>query len=388
MKWSGTMKLTNKKVDQLSIQEKNYIVWDSEVKGFGVRVNLNNKKTFIVKYRIGSGRSAKVRKPVIGTYGVMKVEEARIIARKLIIDAFEGNDPKEVDKTNITIKEFCNIYLTQHAEIKKKQSSVTEDKRMMKLHILPSFGNVCIKDITRVMITQHHQSMHKTPHGANRFLSLMSKMMNLAEKWDYRPLNSNPCRHVDRYKEEGREVYLTMDQIERIGLAIKELEKTESKFVLSAIKVLLFTGRRTGEILTLKWDYIDFNNSKMNLPDTKTGKKSFRFSPTVHQILTSLPDKDGYVFKSIVGNKRVTTVRHIWRKICKLADIDNVRVHDLRHTYASLAVQSGYSLPIISKMLGHADLKTTQRYAHLHDDPVNQAVDRIDQQLESLIKVG
>ena len=126
----------------------------------------------------------------------------------------------------------------------------------------------------------------------------------------------------------------------------------------------------------------------MNLPDTKTGKKSFRFSPTVHQILSSLPDKEGYVFKSIIGNKRVTTVRHIWRKICKLADIENVRVHDLRHTYASLAVQSGYSLPIISEMLGHADIKTTQRYAHLHDDPVNQAVDKLDQQLESLIKVG
>ena len=388
MKWSSAMKLTNKKVDQLTVEIKSYIAWDSEVKGFGVRVNLNNKKTFIVKYRVGSGRAAKVRKPVIGTYGVMKVEEARIIARKLIIEAFEGNDPKEIDKTNITIKEFCNIYLQQHAEIKKKQSSVIEDKRMMKLHILPSFGNICIKDINSVMITKHHQSMYKTPHGANRLLSLISKMMNLAEKWNYRQLYSNPCRHIDRYKEKGREVYLTMDQIEKIGLVIKDLEKTESLYILSAIKILLFTGRRTGEILTLKWDYIDFKNFRMNLPDTKTGKKSFRFSPTVHQILSSLPDKEGYVFKSIIGNKRVTTVRHIWRKICKLAGIENVRVHDLRHTYASLAVQSGYSLPIISKMLGHADIKTTQRYAHLHDDPVNQAVDKLDQQLESLIKVG
>ena len=126
----------------------------------------------------------------------------------------------------------------------------------------------------------------------------------------------------------------------------------------------------------------------MNLPDTKTGAKSFFFSPTVKQILLNLPNKEGFVFKSVLKDKRVTTVRHIWKKICKLAKIENVRVHDLRHTYASLAVQNGYSLPIISKMLGHADIKTTQRYAHLHDDPVNQAVEKIDQQLDNLFKVG
>ena len=382
------MKLTNKKIDQLIPDTKSYIVWDNEIRGFGVRVNLNSKKTFILKYRIGQGRSARVRKPVIGTYGVMKVDEARKIARKWLLEASEGNDPKEVDKTTILLKDFCNVYLQQHANIKKKLSSVIEDKRLMRLHIIPNFGNVCLKEITRAMITKHHQSMYQTPHGANRFLSLMSKMMNLAERWEYRPLNSNPCRHIERYKEEGRQIYLSMEQIEKIGHVIKQMEQTESIFVLSAIKLLLFTGRRTGEILTLKWDYIDFENSKMNLPDTKTGAKSFFFSPTVKQILLNLPNKEGFVFKSVLKDKRVTTVRHIWKKICKLAKIENVRVHDLRHTYASLAVQNGYSLPIISKMLGHADIKTTQRYAHLHDDPVNQAVEKIDQQLDNLFKVG
>ena len=382
------MKLTNKKIDQLIPDTKSYIVWDNEIRGFGVRVNLNSKKTFILKYRVGQGRSARVRKPVIGTYGVMKVDEARKIARKWLLEASEGNDPKEVDKTSILLKDFCNVYLQQHANIKKKLSSVIEDKRLMRLHIIPNFGNICLKEITRSMITKHHQSMYQTPHGANRFLSLMSKMMNLAERWEYRPLNSNPCRHIERYKEEGRQIYLSMEQIEKIGHVIKQMEQTESIFVLSAIKLLLFTGRRTGEILTLKWDYIDFENSKMNLPDTKTGAKSFFFSPTVKQILLNLPNKEGFVFKSVLKDKRVTTVRHICKKICKLAKIENVRVHDLRHTYASLAVQNGYSLPIISKMLGHADIKTTQRYAHLHDDPVNQAVEKIDQQLDNLFKVG
>jgi len=384
----GTMKLTNKNVDQLLADTKSYIEWDSEVKGFGVRVNLNLKKTFILKFRVGQGRSAQVRKPVIGTFGVLKVEEARKIARKWLLEASEGKDPKEVDKTNVMLKDFFEVYLEHYAKPKKKLSSIEEDKRLMRLHISPSFGKVCIKDITRAMITKHHQSMHATPHGANRMLALLSKMMNLAEKWEYRPLNSNPCRHIDRYKEKGREVYLTMSKIEKIGLAIKELEKTESPYILAAIKMLLFTGRRTSEILTLRWEYLDFENSKMHLPETKTGAKTFHLSSTTKQLLFSLPSREGFVFKSVVLGKRVTIVRHIWKKICKLADIDNVRVHDLRHTYASLAIHQGFSLPIISKMLGHTDTRTTERYAHLHDDPVNQAVDKIDQQLESLIKVG
>ena len=315
----GTMKLTNKNVDQLLADTKSYIEWDSEVKGFGVRVNLNLKKTFILKFRVGQGRSAQVRKPVIGTFGVMKVEEARKIARKWLLEASEGKDPKEVDKTNVMLKDFFEVYLERYAKLKKKLSSIEEDKRLMRLHISPSFGKVCIKDITRAMITKHHQSMHATPHGANRMLALLSKMMNLAEKWEYRPLNSNPCRHIDRYKEKGREVYLTMSKIEKIGLAIKELEKTESPYILAAIKMLLFTGRRTSEILTLRWEYLDFENSKMHLPETKTGAKTFHLSSTTKQLLFSLPSREGFVFKSVVSGKRVTIVRHIWKKICKLA---------------------------------------------------------------------
>ena len=385
----GTMKLTNKNVDQLLADTKSYIEWDSEVKGFGVRVNLNLKKTFILKFRVGQGRSAQVRKPVIGTFGVMKVEEARKVARKWLLEASEGKDPKEVDKTNVMLKDFFEVYLEHYANLKKKPSSIEEDKRLMRLHISPSFGKVCIKDITRAMITKHHQSMHATPHGANRMLALLSKMMNLAEKWEYRSLNSNPCKHIDRYKENQRDVYLTMEQIEKVGLVFKELEKHHSVYMIAALKMLLFTGRRTGEILTLRWEYLDFENSKMHLPDTKTGAKTFHLSSTIKQLLLSLPNtKEGFVFKSIVPGKHITVVRHVWKKICTITGIENVRVHDFRHTYASFALNKGYSLPIISKMLGHKDLKTTQRYAHLYDNPVNQAVDKIDQQLESLIKVG
>ena len=169
---------------------------------------------------------------------------------------------------------------------------------------------------------------------------------------------------------------------------MRQLKDVESKYIFAAIKMLMLTGCRTGEILNLRWEQIDFQTQKMNLPDTKTGARSIHLSPASIDILHSLSSSEGYVFKSSIQNKKLTTLRHVWKKICKLADINNVRVHDLRHTYASYAVSKGYSLPIVSKMLGHADIKTTQRYAHLMDDPVNQAIDKTSDLLDKLVKAS
>ncbi len=354
-------RLTNKIIENSPVQSKGYILWDSETKGFGIRININGKKTFILKYRIGQGRRAKIKKPVIGTFGVIKTEQARHIAKQWLVEASKGIDPCESDKDQTTIKDFCDVYLKHHAEVKKKQSSAIEDKRLMRLQILPHFGKLRVQELTRAMIIKHHQSLSHTPYMANRFLALFSTMMNLAEKWEYRPLNTNPCIHVDRYKEKPRETFLSMQELERIGSAMRQLKDVESKYILAAIKMLMLTGCRTGEILNLRWEQIDFQTQKMNLPDTKTGARSIHLSPASIDILHSLPSTEGYVFKSSIQNKKLTTIRHVWKKICRLAGINDVRVHDLRHTYASYAVSKGYSLPIVSKMLGHADIKTTQR---------------------------
>jgi integrase len=381
-------RLTNKIIENLPVQSKGYIFWDGETKGFGIRININGKKTFILKYRIGQGRRAKIKKPVIGTFGVIKTEQARHIAKQWLVEASKGIDPCESDKDQTTIKDFCDVYLKHHAEVKKKQSSAIEDKRLMRLQILPHFGKLRVQDVTRAMIIRHHQSLNSTPYMANRFLALFSTMMNLAEKWEYRLLNTNPCIHVDRYKEKPRETFLSMEQLERIGSAMRQLKDVESKYILAAIKMLMLTGCRTGEILNLRWEQIDFQTQKMNLPDTKTGARSIHLSPASIDILHSLPSTEGYVFKSSIQNKKLTTIRHVWKKICRLAGINDVRVHDLRHTYASYAVSKGYSLPIVSKMLGHADIKTTQRYAHLMDDPVNLAIDKTSDLLDKLVKAN
>ena len=380
-------KLTTKFVNNIKPTNKIKIYWDETLKGFGLYVRPSGKKTFVLKYRIGRGRAAPVRKLTLGASTIITTEQARFKAKGYLLKASQGIDPFEHLHQNITIKEFCELYIERHAKIKKKITTMIEDQRLIRLQIIPNFGRIKVTDITRAILVKHHEALNTTPYMANRFLALMSKMMNLAEKWEFRALNSNPCRHIDRYKEKPREVYLTLDQLERVGLAIKQLKAIESEYVLGAIKLLILTACRKGEILNLKWEYIDFNNSCMNLPDTKTGERKIHLNPSAISILQSLERKSDYVFVSRVQNKRITDISLTWKKICKIAELKDVRPHDLRHTFASHAVNNGFSLPIIAKMLGHKDLKTTQRYAHLHEDPVKKANDDVSLKLKKVLQI-
>jgi integrase len=380
-------KLTTKFVNNIKPTNQINTYWDETLKGFGLCVRPSGKKTFLLKYRIGRGRRAAVRKQTIGTTSVITTERARLKAKEFLLIASQGKDPFEQSNKNTTINEFCDLYIERHAKIKKKESSMIEDQRMIKLQIIPHFGKLKVTDLTRAMVMKHHESLSETSHMANRFLALLSKMMNLAEKWEFRPLYSNPCKHVDRYKEEPRKIYLKMDELERVGSAMRELKDIESEYVLSAIQMLILTACRTGEILSLKWEYIDFENCCMNLPDTKTGERKIHLNPSALIILKSLEKKSDYVFVSRVQNKKITTIRLTWKKICKIAGLSDVRLHDPRHTFASHAVNNGYSLPIIAKILGHADIKTTERYAHLHQDPINKAIDDISLKIKKVMEL-
>ena len=380
-------KLTTKFVNNIKPTNKIKIYWDERLKGFGLYVRPSGKKTFVLKYRIGRGRAAPVRKLTLGASTIITTEQARFKAKGYLLKASQGIDPFEHSNHNTTIKEFCELYIDRHAKIKKKITTMIEDQRLIRLQIIPNFGRIKVTDLTRAMLVKHHEVLYKTPYMANRFLALMSKMMNLAEKWEFRALNSNPCKHIDRYKEKPREVYLTLDQLERVGLAMKQLKAIESEYVLSVIKLLILTACRKSEILNLKWEYIDFNNSCMNLPDTKTGERKIHLNPSAISILQSLERKSDYVFVSRVQNKRITDISLTWKKICNIAELKDVRPHDLRHTFASHAVNNGFSLPIIAKMLGHKDLKTTQRYAHLHEDPVKKANDDVSLKLKKVMEL-
>jgi integrase len=198
-------------------------------------------------------------------------------------------------------------------------------------------------------------------------------MFALAEKWGERPDGSNPCRHVEKYAEHKRERMLSAEEFSRLADALSA--STRSPYALAAIKLLVFTGGRLSEILGLKWEWIDLERGEVRLPDSKTGAKTLHLPPPALTVLADLPRVQGnpHVIVGHIRGARLVNLEKPWRSIRNAAQLPNVRLHDLRHSFASVAASSGMGLPIIGKMLGHTQAATTHRYAHLASDPVKAA---------------
>ena len=371
-------KLTKRLVEGIEPQAQVIVVWDSKIPGFGVRVRPSGRRVYILKYRNRQGRQ---RKPNIGLHGVFTVDEARKLAGQWLRDVGHGLDPaaaRQADRKMPAVKALAERYLTDHAEVRKRPSSVANDRRLIEKRVLPAIGSVGVNAVTRTDIDRLHQSLRKTPYEANRTLALLSKMFNLAELWGLRPDGSNPCRHIKRFKEQKRERFLSADELGRLGEVLVEAEKAQAELpsVMSCIWLLIFTGCRLSEILTLRWDDVDFEAQCLRLPMSKTGSKVVHLGAPALEVLAGIDRVEGNPYV-IVGQKARTHLVNMqkpWRRIRKRAGLDDVRLHDLRHTFASFGAGAGLSLPIIGKMLGHTQPQTTQRYAHLAPDPVKQAV--------------
>ena len=225
--------------------------------------------------------------------------------------------------------------------------------------------------------------MRDKPYAANRVFALLAKMFNLAEEWDYRPQGTNPCGTLKGilYKESGRERYLSHKELGKLSEVLKqsEMENIEMPSVINAIRLLILTGCRRNEILSLKWDYINFENNCINLPDSKTGKKTIYLTAPAIEILSNIETKEGNPYV-ITGHKigdHLVNIQKPWARIRKKAGLDDVRIHDLRHTFASHAISAGSSLAMIGALLGHKQAQTTERYAHLADDPLRKEAETI-----------
>ena len=234
--------------------------------------------------------------------------------------------------------------------------------------------------------------MRATPGAANRTLALLSKMFNLAEKWGLRPDGSNPCRHIEKYPERRIDRFLSNAELADLGkvLAEDEYGRTELPSSIAAIRLLLFTGCRLSEILTLRWEHVDFENQYLRLPESKTGPKLVYLSPPALDLLSDLKREDDNPFV-ILGRKPGThqvNLRKPWGRIRKKAGLEDVRIHDLRHSFASMAVAGGLSLPVIGALLGHSQPATTARYAHLADDPLRQAANIAGGRIAAAMKGG
>lgn len=374
-------KITKRAVDHLGAGECASVLWDSDVRGFGVRCRPSGAKHYVLKMRVG-GRQRWI---TIGRHGSPWTPDgARAEAKRLLGLKAAGKDPaseRDRQKGVITVADLGARFLAQYVPQHCKPRTAHEYRRAVELFINPALGRHRISDLLRADVANFHHGLRDRPYQANRALGVLCKMMNLAEEWGLRPDASNPCLHVKKYPEKKRERFLSAQELQRLGsvLADAQAKNTENPFTLAAIGLLILTGARLGEILTLRWDYVDLETGVLRLPDSKTGAKLIYLNTAAVDLLRTLPRvKDNP--HVIVGYKRgahLVELQKPWRRIRSKAGLSGVRIHDLRHSFASVAVSSGMSLPLVGKLLGHTQPATTARYAHLAADPVKAASNQI-----------
>lgn len=414
-------KLTKKLVDSLGPKNKDYIVWDDKISGFGIKVTPQGRKVYLLKYRSEDGRQ---RKPTIGVHGNITCEEAREIAENWQAEKAKGNDPAEARfrlRESPTVSDLCDRFLKEHVEVHKKPGTVSLDKFYIRKYIKPKIGALKTVSVTKGDIQKLHLSMKKTPAQANRILNTLSKMFSLAEDWSFRPANSNPVKGIQRYKESSRERYLTQQELACLGEVLNESEKqgTETPHFIALVRLLILTGARLREVMHAKWEWIDKEAGLLILPDSKTGKKIIHLSPAALEVLEAIPKikSNPYIIVGEKEGKPLISPKKPWRRVKEVASmkmfendnqykpviqalrkklkrfpnysefcaesenqgmdkpegITDVRLHDLRHTYASICVGHGMPIQMVAKLLGHAQIRTSERYAHLARDPVSNA---------------
>ncbi|TGW14585.1 DUF4102 domain-containing protein [bacterium NHP-B] len=376
-------RLTKRLVETTLPRDKDLILWDSEMTGFCCKITPKGRRIYMLYYRSSDRRQ---RKPKIGEHGVMGCEEARSVAQRWLLQIAQGGDPsveKQEVRLSPTLKELADRYTAEYAP-RKKASIQKEDQRLWVQHILPALGHVKVSSLTRTDIAKLHHAFHHHPTMANRIVSLLSKALNLAELWGYRPNHSNPCLHIKKYTEVKRERFLNQDEILRLMEALKdEAQSCQNPWTIHAIRLLLLTGCRLSEILTLRWEDVDLDTPCLNLPDSKTGRKVVYLSSMARQLFEAIPrfQDNPYVICGDKQGSHLINLQKPWRRIRKKAGLDDVRLHDLRHTFASIAASQGLSLPIIGALLGHKNTQTTQRYAHLMGGPLLEATEKIAQKI-------
>jgi integrase len=379
-------KLTKRLVEGLVPGNRDVIAWDTELHGFGCKVTPKGRRSYLLYYRTTDGQQ---RKPALGTHGAVTCEQAREIARTMLADVAKGGDPKAAERARRsapTVAELADRFLAEHAVTKKRSSSTRMDRINLRLHVLPALGRLRVQDVTRADIGQLHHRMHGTPGAANRVLALLSKMFNLAERWGLRPDHTNPCRHVERYAERKMERFLSAEEIGRLGATLAEAERdsTEMPSVIAAVRLLAFTGARAGEILGLRWEHVDLPRGCLELPTSKTGRKVIHLNGPALEVLSDLAQRrtgNPWVVEGAKPGCPLVNIRKPWHRIREAACLPDVRLHDLRHSFASVAVAGGLSLPIIGALLGHSQPATTARYAHLAADPLRAAAELIGSRL-------
>jgi integrase len=373
-------KLTKRTIEALEPAEKDYFIWDSELSGLGVRVFATGRKQFVLQYRYGRIS----RRMTLGRFGAITPDQARGLALEALAKLRKDIDPqveKREKRTALTVRELADRFDEEHIAVHLKASTAKEYRRNLKLFILPAIGHLRIIDVTRADIAKYHHDWRHRPYQANRNLEIISKMFNLAEMWGLRPDGTNPRRHIKKYPEKKRERYFSEGELQAIGRVLGEMEeeRIELPSAIAAVRLLLFTGCRLNEIMTLRWEHVDLKAKVLRLPDSKTGAKEVHLGEAAIKVFSAikrLPD-NSFVIVGRNAGAHLTDLQPFWQRARGRAGLKNARIHDLRHTFASVAVSNGQSLPMIGKLLGHTQVQTTARYAHLAKQSVLRAANDV-----------
>jgi integrase len=419
-------KITKRSVEALQPGPRDIFLWDSEIPGFGCKVTSKGGRIYLLQY----SRNDRDHRVTIGRHGVeFTAEQARNEVRRLRGLIASGENPalaRVRERSAPTVAELGQRYLEEYARPHKKPSGFAQDRRNLDNHIVPLIGSLKVSDIERQDVTRVMRDVAagKTAKNektklqgrrivrggeivANRVHALLSKMFELAEDWKYRPNGSNPCRGAKRFAEHKVERFLSAEELSRLGTALNAAKegrlvveadapvtvpekrkrggqrrigpRSENPYAVTAIQLLLLTGCRLGEILELRWSHVDFERRLLLLPDSKTGAKTVYLSEPALGVLSDMERAEGspYVFPGKRSSEPLRSIRKPWEHLCKAARLQNLRLHDLRHSFASVGAASGLSLPMIGALLGHSQPNTTARYAHLAASPLHQAADAI-----------
>ncbi len=373
----STLRLTTRSVAALPATGRDAVHWDRDLAGFGVRVQRNGRKVYVVQSRGPAGLKRVTLGPVAGkAIDQRRREAAEVIDR--IKRGLEPVPPKPEPEP--TVADLAARSMRAYVKVHCKPKTEKLYRTAIDLHIVPALGAMAVKDVRSSHVIELHDRMRDTPSMANHVVSMLSKMFSLAETWELVPRGRNPCRMVRHYREQSRERFLTPEEYRRVGAALREAEAGGWMWppAIAAIRLLMLTGCRKSEILTLRWDDVDRTAGEFRLRDGKRGPRMVPLTTPALKVLDGIVRVEGnpWVIPSQKPGICLPDLTYYWNRIKDHAGIEGVRIHDLRHSHASRALALGESLTMIGRILGHSKVGTTARYAHLVHDAEKAAAAR------------
>jgi len=361
--------INKRTVDRLAVRDREQVFWDRSLPGFGVRVYPSGLKKYIVQSRGPSGS----KRATLGSHGEITPDVARVRAARAIDRIKRGESPiPPPPAPEPAMADLAGRYLREYVAAHCRESSAVSYRRILDNHILPALGEMPVRSVGRREVTELHYAMRGSPHAANAAVKILAKMLSLAMEWGIRDHGANPCKAVKPYRASPRERFLTGMEYRNLGRAVARLESAGriGRPAAAAIRLLVLTGCRRNEVVELRWDDIDRTTGELHIRDGKTGGRMVPLTPEALKVLDGIARIPGNPWV-IAGGKPGSHLKGLnisWLAVRSEAELKGVRLHDLRHSWASRALALGESLSMIGKLLGHRRLETTARYAHLAMD--------------------